>query len=86
MRQVLGLSGSQEIKNNEPWTDLGVDSLMMVEIKNRLEGSLHLTFPIELLMRDVSIQSVTEFVLDKLARRGGGVGKGCAHPIAHTGS
>jgi acyl transferase domain-containing protein/7-keto-8-aminopelargonate synthetase-like enzyme/acyl carrier protein len=66
VRQVLGLSASQEIRNNEPWTDLGVDSLMMVEIKNRLEGSLHLTFPIELLMRDVSIQSVSEFVLGKL--------------------
>jgi len=66
VRQVLGLSASQEIKSNEAWTDLGVDSLMMVEIKNRLEGSLRLTFPIELLMRDVSIHSVAEFFLAKL--------------------
>jgi 8-amino-7-oxononanoate synthase len=41
---------------------------MMVEIKNRLESSLHLTFPIELLMRDVNIQSVAEFALGKLSR------------------
>ena len=67
VRQVLGLSANQEIKSTEAWTDLGVDSLMMVEIKTRLEVSLRLTFPIELLMRDVSIQSVSEFVLSKLA-------------------
>ena len=67
VRGVLGLAASHEIKNSEAWTDLGVDSLMMVEIKNRLEGSLRLTFPIELLMRDVSVRSVSEFVLGKLA-------------------
>jgi acyl transferase domain-containing protein/7-keto-8-aminopelargonate synthetase-like enzyme/acyl carrier protein len=67
VRQVLGLSASYDIKNGEAWTTLGVDSLMMVEIKNRLESSLRLTFPMELLMRDVNIQSVTDFALDKLA-------------------
>ncbi len=66
VRQVLGLSANYEIKNSEAWTDLGVDSLMMVEIKNRLESSLRLTFPIELLIREVSIQSVAEFALGKL--------------------
>src|SRR6516165_3844102 len=40
---------------------------MMVEIKNRLETSLRLTFPIEMLMRDVSIQTVSDFVFGKLA-------------------
>ena len=34
VRQVLGLSASQELKTGQPWTDVGVDSLMMVEIKN----------------------------------------------------
>jgi myxalamid-type polyketide synthase MxaB len=67
VRQVLGLSASYEIKNNEAWTTLGVDSLMMVEIKNRLERSLRLTLPVELLLRDVSIRSVAEFALGKLA-------------------
>jgi acyl transferase domain-containing protein/7-keto-8-aminopelargonate synthetase-like enzyme len=67
VRQVLGLGAGYEIKSNEAWTDLGVDSLMMVEIKNRLEGSLKITFPIELLMRDVSVDSVSGFVLAKLA-------------------
>ena len=66
VRQVLGLGTGYEIKNNEVWTDLGVDSLMMVEIKNRLEGSLKLVFPIELLLRDVSVDSVSDFVLPKL--------------------
>jgi 7-keto-8-aminopelargonate synthetase-like enzyme/NAD(P)-dependent dehydrogenase (short-subunit alcohol dehydrogenase family)/acyl carrier protein len=67
VRQVLGLSASYEIKTGELWTTLGVDSLMMVEIKNRLERSFRLTLPIELLVRDVSIRSVAEFALGKLA-------------------
>jgi acyl transferase domain-containing protein/7-keto-8-aminopelargonate synthetase-like enzyme/acyl carrier protein len=66
VRQVLGLTAGQEIKSSQPWVDLGVDSLMMVEIKNRLELAFHLALPIELLMRDVSIQKVAEFVIGKL--------------------
>ena len=67
VRQVLGLSAGYEINNDAGWTDFGVDSLMMVEIKNRLERSLRLTFPVELLLRNVSIQSVADFVLSKVA-------------------
>jgi myxalamid-type polyketide synthase MxaB len=70
VRQVLGLSAGCEIKNGEAWTTLGVDSLMMVEIKNRLEQSLRLTLPVELLLRDVSIRSVVEFALGKVAAAG----------------
>jgi myxalamid-type polyketide synthase MxaB len=66
VRLVLGLGESFEIKDSQAWTDFGVDSLMMVEIKNRLERSLRLTLPIELLLRDVSIQKVAEFALGKL--------------------
>jgi 7-keto-8-aminopelargonate synthetase-like enzyme len=40
---------------------------MMVEIKNRLERSLRLTLPVELLLRNVSIHSVSDFVLGKVA-------------------
>jgi myxalamid-type polyketide synthase MxaB len=66
VRQVLGLGSSYEINDRQAWTEFGVDSLMMVEIKNRLERSLRLTFPIELLLRDVSIRSVADFALGKL--------------------
>jgi myxalamid-type polyketide synthase MxaB len=67
VRQVLGLSTSYEIKDGQAWTDFGVDSLMMVEIKNRLERSLRLTLPVELLVHDVSIRSVADFAHGKLA-------------------
>jgi myxalamid-type polyketide synthase MxaB len=67
VRQVLGLSASFEIKDSQAWTDFGVDSLMMVEIKNRLERSFRITLPVELLLREVSIRSVADFALGKLA-------------------
>jgi myxalamid-type polyketide synthase MxaB len=67
VRQVLGLGDDYEIKDSQAWTDFGVDSLMMVEIKNRLERSLRLKLPVELLLSDVSIRSVAEFALGKLA-------------------
>jgi 7-keto-8-aminopelargonate synthetase-like enzyme len=67
VRQVLGLGASYEIKHSQAWADFGVDSLMMVEIKNRLERSFRLTLPVELLLHDASILSVADFALGKLA-------------------
>jgi 7-keto-8-aminopelargonate synthetase-like enzyme/acyl carrier protein len=66
VRQVLGLGAGQEIHTSQLWIDLGIDSLMMIEIKNRLERSFRVTLPIELLMRDVSIQAVAGFVTGRL--------------------
>ena len=66
LRRTIGLSAGHEIARAEGWSALGVDSLMMVEIKNRLESSLRLTLPVELLIGEASIRSVTEFALGKL--------------------
>ena len=66
LRKSMGLSASHEIARGEGWSALGVDSLMMVEIQNRLENSLKLTLPIELLTGEASIRAVSEFALRKL--------------------
>jgi myxalamid-type polyketide synthase MxaB len=63
---VLGLDANHAIAPDAPWTDLGLDSLMMVEIKNRLERSLRVSLPVELMMANVSLAAITNHVLGKL--------------------
>ena len=67
--QVLGLDSRHEVKGTQRWTDLGLDSLMMVELKNRLERGLGITLPVEILMRDVTSHSLAVFVHEKLTER-----------------
>jgi myxalamid-type polyketide synthase MxaB len=67
---VLGLDANQAIAPTAAWMDLGLDSLMMVEIKNRLEKSFSLTLPVELMMADISTAALADHVLGKLGDRG----------------
>ena len=64
---VLGLQPAHFIGPAMPWVDLGLDSLMMVEIKNHLVQSFGLTLPVELMMADVSTERLASHVLGKLA-------------------
>jgi myxalamid-type polyketide synthase MxaB len=63
---VLGLDAAQVIGPTALWRDLGLDSLMMVEVKNRLEKSFGLTLPVELMMADVNTEALAAHVLGKL--------------------
>jgi myxalamid-type polyketide synthase MxaB len=66
LRKAMGLGASHEIARAEGWSALGVDSLMMVEIISRLESSLRLKLPVELMAREASIRSVSEFAFARL--------------------
>jgi myxalamid-type polyketide synthase MxaB len=66
VRRTLGLGAGHTIARAEAWSALGVDSLMMVEIINRLEASLRLKLPVEMMAREASIRSVSDFALPKL--------------------
>ncbi|HLK58329.1 MAG TPA: aminotransferase class I/II-fold pyridoxal phosphate-dependent enzyme [Chthonomonadaceae bacterium] len=68
--QVLGLEAAQGITPTQPWLDLGIDSLMTIELKNRLERSLRVTVPVEKMMRDVNTRALTLFLLEKLKDAG----------------
>jgi myxalamid-type polyketide synthase MxaB len=63
---VLKLEASRDIPPTQQWADLGLDSLMMVELKNRVEGMLRITLPIERMARDISTRALAGFLLDKL--------------------
>jgi myxalamid-type polyketide synthase MxaB len=63
---VLGQVLVHEVRPTQPWAELGLDSLMMVDLKNRLEALTRLTLPVEQLARDVTTRSVASFILQKL--------------------
>jgi acyl transferase domain-containing protein/NADPH:quinone reductase-like Zn-dependent oxidoreductase/7-keto-8-aminopelargonate synthetase-like enzyme/acyl carrier protein len=63
---VLGLAADEAVEPTAPWMDLGLDSLMMVEVKNRLERSFGLSLPVELMMADVTTEALASHVLDML--------------------
>ena len=66
LRQVLGIPPDEVIEEGRPWTELGLDSLMMVELKIRLERSMSVVLPVDLLMRDVSLRSLATYLLEKI--------------------
>jgi myxalamid-type polyketide synthase MxaB len=63
---VLGLQASHDIPPTQHWAKLGLDSLMMVDLKNRLELLLRLPLPIEKMAREVNTRALAAFIVQKL--------------------
>jgi myxalamid-type polyketide synthase MxaB len=68
LAEVLALDPGQEIPATQPWTELGVDSLMMVELKNRLEAATQLALPAGQLAREMTVAAVAAFLAERLER------------------
>jgi acyl transferase domain-containing protein/acyl carrier protein len=58
--QVLGLESSQPLPPERGFTDLGMDSIMAVELKGRLQESLGLKLPATLAFNFPTLQTLTE--------------------------
>jgi 7-keto-8-aminopelargonate synthetase-like enzyme len=63
---VLGRQAAEQVPMTQPWADLGLDSLMMVDLKNRLEAMTQATLPVERLARDSNTRAVAAFLVQKL--------------------
>jgi acyl transferase domain-containing protein/acyl carrier protein len=63
--RVLGTSAAR-LDLDKPLTDLGLDSLMAVELRNWVEGELRVNLPIVELMRGPSVNRLAQLLLEQL--------------------
>jgi acyl carrier protein len=63
--------GAAEINRDESLANLGLDSLMLFELKRRIESSLHVKIPTILLFESPSVHQLAECVLELMAERDG---------------
>ena len=59
--KILGYSDAHKISLSHPWAELGMDSLMSIDIKNQIERDFNITIPMTELI-DKSIKQVAEFL------------------------
>jgi acyl transferase domain-containing protein/acyl carrier protein len=64
--RVLGLSVSK-LDVNQPLSSLGIDSLMAVELKNRIESDLQLSVPLIKVIQGPSVAELAALLLGQLA-------------------
>ncbi|MDE5120758.1 MAG: type I polyketide synthase, partial [Trichodesmium sp. St19_bin1] len=62
--QTLGLKDGQKLEMRQPLFDLGLDSLMAVELKNRLESSLQTSLSSTLLFDYPTLETLVEYLAD----------------------
>ncbi len=68
--KVMGLSSPEEIELDRNFTDLGMDSLMGMEMKSRLQASLNCSFPITLAMDYPTVGSLINYIEQEVLSAG----------------
>lgn len=64
--QVMGIPSSKPVDPYQTLSSLGLDSLMAMELKNRVEADLKVTVPVTALLEGPTIIQFAEIVLNKL--------------------
>jgi acyl carrier protein len=64
IRQILGLNRNPETE--KPLTEMGLDSLVSTELRNRLQYELKVDLPLKTLLSGVSIAGLANAVLERL--------------------
>ena len=63
---ILGLKSSTRIDPRQPFQDLGLDSLMAVELRNALSNSVQQELPTTLLFEYGTLQDLTDYLCETL--------------------
>jgi myxalamid-type polyketide synthase MxaB len=63
---VLGYGSPEEIALDQPLADLGVDSLMAVELANQLEYNLGPTIPASFLFEHPTLEGLVEYLIEQM--------------------
>ena len=66
LAQTLGIQDGQKIGMREPFFDLGLDSLMAVELKNRMESSLNVSLSSTLLFDYPILEKLVNHLADEV--------------------
>jgi acyl carrier protein len=66
--QVLGLHYSESLPNNKPLNELGMDSLMAVEMRGRLGNAVERTLPATLLFDYPTVDALTDYLSRNILR------------------
>ncbi len=66
VRSTMGLDDGMAIELDAPLKDYGLDSLMAVELRNRIGGELKANLPSSMLFDHPSVQALTEHLLERL--------------------
>jgi thioester reductase-like protein len=67
--KVVGIDLSQNLDIEKPLSEMRLDSLMNIELKNRIDTELGLDIPIEMLFSDSNIKQLVNFLLKQLATK-----------------
>ena len=68
--EVVGLDPSQLMEPRQGFFKLGMDSLMTVELRGRLQRSLELELPATIALEYPTVESLTEFLVEALQAGG----------------
>jgi len=61
----------ETLRDDQPLTDLGLDSLMGVEIENSIEGSIGVSLPPASLLRARTIGHIVTLIAEHMGAKGG---------------